>query len=107
MSDMSDFQNVRVDRAANLYFDGRVSSRRLQFADGSCKTLGVMLPGEYDFGTEAAELMEITSGDLEVRLPGRDDWQRLGAGARFEVPAQSRFQVRVHGVTDYCCSYLP
>jgi hypothetical protein len=59
---MSEFANVSVKLEANIYFDGAVTSRGITLADGSVKTLGVMLPGEYEFGTEVAELMEISSG---------------------------------------------
>jgi purine/pyrimidine-nucleoside phosphorylase len=102
---MSQFENVTVVREANLYFDGQVTSRTVLFADGSRRTLGIMLPGEYDFGTAAAETMEILAGELDVKLPGTDDWQAFSAGQSFEVPADSRFQLRVTAVTDYCCSY--
>lgn len=102
---MSDFQNVSVARAANVYFDGKVTSRTLIFSDGSKKTLGIMLPGEYEFGTEVRELMDITAGELEVKLPGQD-WQSVSAGQTFEVPAQAKFQLRILQVTDYCCSYF-
>ena len=65
---MSQFDNVSVVRKANIYFDGQVTSRTVIFQDGSRKTLGVMLPGEYEFNTDAKEIMEILSGDLDVLL---------------------------------------
>ena len=65
---MKNFENVSVEREGNSYFDGAVTSRTLNFTDGSKKTLGFMLPGDYEFGTAAAELMEITSGTLDVKL---------------------------------------
>ncbi len=102
---MSQFENVTVVREANIYFDGRVTSRTVLFSDGSRKTLGIMLPGEYEFGTEAAELMEILAGELEVLLPGRE-WKTCTAGDSFNVPADSSFQLKVRSATDYCCSYL-
>lgn len=102
---MSQFENVTITREANIYFDGRVSSRTVVFADGSRKTLGIMLPGEYEFNTDAQELMEIYSGVLDVLLPGAE-WQSIKGGESFEVAAQSKFQVKVHQVTDYCCSFL-
>ena len=71
---MSVFENVTVVREANVYFDGKVTSRTVVFADGSKKTLGIMLPGEYSFGTDAPEIMEILSGQLEVLLPGQQGW---------------------------------
>ena len=103
---MANFENVSVELKGNSYFDGAVTSRTVNFADGSKKTLGFMLPGEYEFGTEAAELMEITSGELEVKLPGSDTWVSMKGGESFNVPANAKFQVKVSSITDYCCSYL-
>ncbi|MDR3592597.1 MAG: pyrimidine/purine nucleoside phosphorylase [Negativicutes bacterium] len=102
---MSEFTNVTVIKAANIYFDGRVTSRTVKFPDGSKKTLGIMLPGDYEFGTAAAETMEILAGELSVLLPGSSDWQTFTAGHSFAVPADSRFKLKVSSVVDYCCSY--
>jgi len=103
---MTTFSNVTVVKKANIYFDGQVSSRTVQFADGTEKTLGFMLPGEYTFGTEAKEIMEIMAGDLEVLLPESEQWQSIQAGSSFEVPADSKFQIKIKTPTDYCCSYI-
>ncbi len=102
---MSQFENVTIVKEANIYFDGKVTSRTVLFADGSRKTLGIMLPGEYEFATAAKELMEILAGELEVLLPGQD-WTTYTAGTSFEVPADSSFQLKVRSTADYCCSYL-
>ena len=103
---MSEFRNVTVVKEANIYFEGKVSSRTILFPDGSKKTLGIMLPGEYEFGTASKEQMEILSGDLEILLPGENAWRTVKGGKSFEVPAQSRFKLKVKNITDYCCSYL-
>jgi len=103
---MSEFQNVTIVKQANVYFDGKVTSRTIRFADGTTKTLGFMQPGEYEFGTEAPELMEILSGDLEVQLPGSGEWLKVEGGESFEVPGSARFQLKVSSPTDYCCSFL-
>lgn len=103
---MSEFANVTVVRKANIYFDGKVTSRTIVFADGSKKTLGVMLPGEYEFGTADKEIMEIMSGDLEVSLPGEHGWRMIQGGESFEVPANAKFGLRVKTITDYCCSFV-
>ena len=102
---MSQFDNVSVVKAANIYFDGKVSSRTVLFADGTKKTLGLMLPGEYEFGTSEKEIMEILAGELEVCLPG-GDWQDVAVGDTFEVPANAKFQLKIKTPTDYCCSYI-
>ena len=102
---MSEFKNVTVVKKANVYFDGKVISHTILFPDGTKKTLGIMLPGDYEFSTEDAELMELLTGDLEVLLPGDDGWQTLGGGDSFTVPARSKFNLKVKNITDYCCSY--
>ena len=102
---MSSFENVTVDVAANIYFDGKVTSRKVTFSDGSSKTLGIMMPGEYDFGTQAEELMEITSGEMTILIAGEKEWQEIKGGMSFRVPADSSFKLKVNKVTDYCCSY--
>ncbi|MGV1097863.1 pyrimidine/purine nucleoside phosphorylase [Thiovibrio sp. JS02] len=103
---MSEFTNVTIVKKANVYFDGKVTSRSVIFADGSKKTLGVMLPGEYEFGTADKELMEIMAGELEVLLPGASGWQTVKGGESFEVPANAKFGLKVKTLTDYCCSFL-
>jgi len=103
---MSEFNNVTVVTAANVYFDGNVTSRTVRFDDGTMKTLGFMLPGEYSFTTSDAEIMEIQSGELLVQLPGSDDWQPVAGGERFDVPANAAFTVRIKTPTDYICSFI-
>lgn len=103
---MSEFANVTVVREANVYFDGKVTSRKIVFADGSYKTLGIMLPGQYEFGTAKAEVMEIMAGTLRVLLPGETAWRTVSAGDSFDVPADASFKLEVESVVDYCCSYI-
>ncbi|MDD2661464.1 MAG: pyrimidine/purine nucleoside phosphorylase [Methylococcales bacterium] len=103
---MSEFNNVSVVKKANIYFGGNVSSRTIRFADGSLKTLGFMLPGEYTFNTADKELMEIIDGDLDVLLPETDQWRKVNGGESFNVPANSAFTVKIITPTDYCCSFI-
>lgn len=102
---MTAFDNVSITKNANIYFDGKVTSRAVHFADGTKKTLGIMLPGEYEFGTDTNELMEILSGELEIQLPG-EDWKKISGGDSFKVPANAKFKLNIATVTDYCCSYF-
>ncbi|MCX7100775.1 MAG: pyrimidine/purine nucleoside phosphorylase [Methylobacter sp.] len=103
---MSEFTNVTIVKKANVYFGGNVSSRTITFADGSSKTLGFMLPGEYTFNTGAPEIMEIIAGDLEVLLPGTEQWQTIKDGEAFDVPGNSAFTMKVKAPSDYCCSFI-
>ena len=103
---MSEFNNVTIDKKANYYFDGNVTSRSIIFADGSKKTLGIMLPGEYQFNTNQKEIIEITSGEIEVLISDQEDWISMNEGMKFEVPKDSIFKLKVNTIFDYCCSYL-
>lgn len=103
---MSNFENVSVVKAANIYFDGKVTSRTINFADGTRKTLGIMMPGDYAFNTSEPELMEILAGSVKIQLAGQTDWQQITAEGSFQVEGNSSFKIQVEAVTDYCCSYL-
>lgn len=103
---MSEFKNVTAVKKANVYFDGKVTSRTIIFEDGERKTLGIMLPGDYEFGTGDKELMEILGGSMDVKLPGNDSFITYKEGESFSVPANSKFSLVVKEVADYCCSYI-
>jgi purine/pyrimidine-nucleoside phosphorylase len=103
---MSEFRNVTVVKKANVYFEGRVTSRTVIFDSGCKKTLGIMLPGDYEFRTGSPELMEIMSGELDVLLPGKTEWQAVKGGESFDVPGDSVFKLRVKEIVDYCCSFI-
>ena len=102
---MSTIENATIVKPANIYYDGKVTSRTVNLSDGSTQSLGIMLPGEYTFGTSQAEIMEMLSGELDIRLPG-EDWKTLNTPATFNVPANSSFDLKIKTVTDYCCSYI-
>ncbi|HPW56098.1 MAG TPA: pyrimidine/purine nucleoside phosphorylase [Thermoanaerobaculaceae bacterium] len=99
------FEHVTVVKKANVYFDGKVTSRTVLFADGTKKTLGIMLPGEYEFSTGAPEVMEVLGGTMKVLLPGAAGWQVFTEGQSFSVPGNASFKLVIDTVADYCCSY--
>lgn len=101
------FSNVTATAKANVYFEGKVVSHSLHFADGSKKTLGLIYPGSYHFGTDAAERMDITDGSCEVVLDGSSEKQTYTAGQSFDVPGKSGFTISVgEGICQYVCSFL-
>ncbi|MCK5293774.1 MAG: pyrimidine/purine nucleoside phosphorylase [Arcobacteraceae bacterium] len=102
---MSNIKNITITKEANIYYGGKVTSRTIILEDGSTQSLGIMLPGEYTFGTQLAEIMEMMSGDLEIRLPN-EQWKTLNTPETFKVPANSSFDLKIKTVTDYCCSYI-
>ncbi|MGB6327699.1 MAG: pyrimidine/purine nucleoside phosphorylase [Halarcobacter sp.] len=106
---MSNIIEKRVDliKKANIYFDGKITSRNYTNGEGVIKSLGVMLPGDYSFDTKAAENIEIISGKVEVLFGGMDsNWETFKDGESFDIPANSSFEIKVDEITDYCCTYL-
>jgi len=101
------FANVTAICKANVYFDGKVVSHTIVFADGTRKTLGLIYPGIFKFNTGVAERMEVVAGACRVRIAGEGDWSGFPAGTWFDVPANSFFEVEVgEGVAEYVCSFL-
>ena len=101
------FTNVTAVTKANVYFDGRVVSHSILFPDGSKKTLGLIYPGEFHFGTDQAERMEIVAGSCAVKLDGSGATQDYPAGSMFDVPAKSGFAIEVKsGICEYICSFI-
>ena len=88
----------------NEYFDGKVASIAFAPAEGPA-TVGVMAVGEYEFGTSSLEIMHVVSGALSVKLPDSSDWETFAAGSQFNVPANSKFLLKVAVDTAYLCEY--
>jgi hypothetical protein len=102
-----EFSNATIHAKANVYFEGRVISHTVITKEGDHKTVGVILPGSYHFGTGKAERMEIIAGHCEALLDGTDEVLRHASGEAFEVPANSGFTITVKDEpAHYICSFL-
>ena len=103
---MSQFDNVSVVKKANVYFDGKCVSHTIKFADGSGKSVGVILPATLTFNTGAPEVMETVAGQCKVLQKGEAEWKTYGAGQSFKVPGNSSFQIAVEGEPyHYVCHF--
>ncbi len=103
----TEFRGVTAVAKANVYFDGKVVSHSILFPDGSKKTLGLIYPGKFHFGTDKAEIMEIVAGACTVKLDGQGNMTDYSAGQSFQVPAKSGFDIEVKsGLCEYICSFL-
>ena len=107
MSAPVEFKNVTAVAKANIYFDGKVISHTLLFPDGSKKTIGLIYPGKFHFGTDKAERMEIVAGNCQVKLDGHAATKDYTAGSAFDVPAKNGFDIEVtSGLCEYVCSFI-
>ncbi len=102
---MSALHNVTLTKKSNVYFDGKCVSHTAVLADGTKKTVGVIFPSTLTFNTGAPEVMEIVSGSCRVRLAGAAQWQNVGAGENFDVPANSSFEIETLELLDYVCHF--
>ncbi|OJU14328.1 MAG: hypothetical protein BGN88_05655 [Clostridiales bacterium 43-6] len=100
-----EFKNVTIIKKANVYFDGKVTSRTVLFPDGTKKTLGFMLPGDYEFSTAGEELMEVIGGEMDIMQKDQTEYKTYKEGESFVVPENSSFKIIVKTFADYCCSY--
>jgi len=87
----------------NEYFEGAVKS--LAYENDGRSTVGVIDPGEYEFGTSSHETMIIIEGEMKALLPDSSDWELYKAGQKFEVAANTSFKVKVDVPTSYLCKY--
>ena len=102
----TEFKNVTAVVKANVYFEGKVVSHTILLASGEKKTLGLIYPGEFHFGTDAPERMDIVAGACRVRLDGTNEWRDYAAGTFFKVPGKSGFDITVaSGIAEYICSF--
>ena len=70
---MSDkIENISVVKKANVYFDGKCVSHTIQYADGTKKSVGVILPSTLTFNTGVPEVMETVSGNCRYKIKGED-----------------------------------
>ena len=97
--------NVTVATQANVYFDGKCISHGVTFADGTKKSVGVILPATLTFNTGAPEIMECTGGACEYKLAGSDAWVTSSPGEKFSIPGNSKFDIRVTESYHYICHF--
>ena len=102
---MSQFDNVSVVKKGNVFFDGKCVSHSVLFADGTRKTVGVIMPSTLTFNVSTPELMEITSGTCRVKIGDEPEFRTYVAGDQFAVAANSRFVIETNEVVNYVCSF--
>ncbi len=108
MSDVVvELKGVTVVAKANVYFHGKVVSHTVLMPDGQRKSVGIIFPGKFHFGTDKAERMELTAGECDVKVDGQAGEKRYTAGQQFEVAAKSGFDIEVKaGLCEYVCTFL-
>ena len=102
---MAQFDKVSVVKKANVYFDGKRVSHTVVLADGTKKTVGVILPSSLTFNTGAPEVMEGVGGTCRVRLRGENEWKAWGEGESFAVPGDSSFEIACDEPYHYVCHF--
>ena len=90
--------------SSNEYFDGTVKSIGFDSEKGPC-TAGVMDIGDYKFTTDCIELMQVTSGEMLVELPGTDEMTAFRAGDSFTIAANKTFKLKIEAACSYLCWY--
>ena len=103
---MEKFDNVTIEKKANIYLEGKIISHTITFNSGEKKTLGIMMPGEYEFDTGDKEIIEVLEGRMMILLPQETEWKLFHKGEVFEIPGNSNYKLAIGEVTEYCCSLI-
>lgn len=96
---------VTVNTQASVYFDGKCISHSMTFADGSKKSVGVILPATLTFNTGVPETMECVAGSCDYKLPGSEVWLSSKAGEKFSIAGNAKFDIRVTEPYHYICHF--
>lgn len=102
---MAQFDNVSVVKKANVYFDGKCVSHTVLLADGTRKSVGVILPSKLTFGTGAPEIMELLEGRCRVKLAGESEFKEYQGGQSFDAPGNSSFDIETLETLHYVCHF--
>ena len=95
----------QIQTRANVYFDGKCVSHSVTLADGSKKSVGVILPSTLTFNTGAPEVMELVEGRCRIKLAGANSWTEFVGGQSFSVPGQSSFDIETLTAVYYICHF--
>ncbi|MFT3737516.1 MAG: pyrimidine/purine nucleoside phosphorylase [Breznakibacter sp.] len=88
----------------NEYFDGKVKSLGAHNQKGRA-TVGVIAPGQYEFGTGSVEIMTVIWGEFSVQLPG-GNWVTYKKDESFRVEKGVIFKIDANDTAAYLCQYL-
>ncbi len=104
---MSQFDQVSVVKKANVYFAGKCVSHSLFMADGSRKSVGVILPDAVlTFNTGSPEIMAIIDGSCRAKVAD-SEWKTYQAGEQFSVAANTLFDIEAldNAPVHYVCHF--
>jgi uncharacterized protein YaiE (UPF0345 family) len=86
------------------YHGERVQS--LTYDDGKkAFSVGIISPGEYEFGAIKEEVTTVTSGKISVWVEGSEKWQDYSAHEAFTIPGHKNFRYKVEETSSYICFY--
>ncbi len=101
---MSSFEGVSVNKKANVYFDGKCVSHTVTLADGTRKSVGVILPSTLRFDLSTREVMEVVSGTAYVIINDGEE-TAYSDGQSWEVQAGGFFIIRAVEPVHYVCHF--
>jgi uncharacterized protein YaiE (UPF0345 family) len=98
------FDQVSVGKKSNVFFDGKCVSHTVTLADGTRKSVGVILPSTLRFDLSTKEIMEVVDGRAFVAINGEPELT-FTMGQSWEVEAGGYFEIRVDAPFHYVCHF--
>ena len=100
-----EFENVKVNKKANVYFDGKCVSHTVTLPDGIRKSVGVIMPNPgIKFELTTKEIMEVVDGTAFVVI-NDDEEKSFSAGESWTVEAGGFFIIRADSPVHYVCHF--
>ena len=98
------FDQVTVNKKANVFFDGKCVSHTVTLPSGERKSVGVILPSTLRFDLTTKEVMEVVDGTAHVSINGVEE-QAFAAGQSWTVEAGGYFVIRAEQPVHYVCHF--
>jgi len=86
------------------YHGNRVQS--LTYDDGKLSfSVGIMSPGEYEFGSIKKEDFTVIQGSISSWFDGESNWKTAKQNEKFSIPEHKNFKLKANEVSAYICYY--
>lgn len=92
---MFELKRYHGDRVMSLTYD----DENVSFS------VGIISPGEYEFGAVKSEEFTVTAGVIRCWVEGDKEWSTNKKNEIFTVPSRKNFKLSVDEISSYICYY--
>ena len=68
-------------------------------------SIGIISPGEFEFGAISKEVYKVTSGEIEFWEEDEHHWRLIRVGKEFSVVDHKNFKMKTDKTSSFICFY--